>query len=74
VILAVLAAVEVALLYVVIALDTPLRPLAHRLLENPVGVFTLVMCVVMILILGMIGFLSWAEWLHKRSTDRERAV
>ena len=69
-----LAAVEVAILYAVIALDTPLTPLVHRLLENPAGVFTLVMCVVMILIVGMIGFLSWAEWLHKKRTEKERAV
>lgn len=62
------------MLYVVIALDTPLSPLVHRLLENPVGVFTLVMCVVMILICGMVGFLSWAEWLHKRSAENDRAA
>lgn len=73
VILAVLAGVEVAILYVVIALDTPLKPLVHRLLQNPAGVFTLVMCVVLILIGGMIGFLSWAERLHKKRTENERA-
>jgi hypothetical protein len=46
----------------------------QRLLRNPAGVFTLVMCVVMILMLGMIGFLSWAKWLHKKRTENERAV
>ena len=66
-----LAAVEVAILYAVIALHTPLTPLVHRLLQNPAGVFTLVMCVVMVLILGMIGFLSLAEWLHKKRTEKE---
>jgi hypothetical protein len=70
----VLAAVEIAILYAMIALDTPLRPLVHRLLQNPAGVFTLVMCVVLILILGMIGFLSWAEWLHKKHTENGGAV
>jgi hypothetical protein len=45
IILAVLVGVEVAILYVVIALDTPLRPLVQRLLQNPPGVFTLVMSV-----------------------------
>jgi hypothetical protein len=48
IILAVLAAVEIAILYALMALDTPLTPLVHRLLRNPAGVFTLVMCVVMI--------------------------
>jgi hypothetical protein len=65
----VLGTVEVALLYAAIALDTPLTPLVHRLLENPFGVFTLVMCVVLILIGGMIAFLSWAEWRHKKRTE-----
>ena len=71
--LAVLSGVEVAILYVVIALDTPLTPLVHRLLQNPAGVFTLVMCVVMLLVLGMIAFLSWAEWLHKKQTKNKTA-
>jgi hypothetical protein len=69
IILAVLAVVEVAILYAVIALDTALTPLVHRLLQNAAGVFTLVICVVLILILGMIIFLSWIEWLHKRRVD-----
>lgn len=69
-----LVVAEVAILYVVIALDTPLRPLVQRLLQNPAGVFTLVMGVVMILILGVIGFFSWAQWLHKRRTENESAV
>ncbi len=65
---------EIAILYALIALDTPLKPLVYRLLQNPAGVFTLVMCVVMILIVGMIGFLSWAEWVYKRRTHDERAA
>lgn len=72
VILAILAGLEVAILYVVIVLDTPLRPLAHRLLENPAGVFTLVMSVVTVLIVGMIGFLAWMEWAHKRRREDEQ--
>ena len=73
VILAILAALEVAILYVVIVFDTPLSPLVQRLLENPAGVFTLVMCVVLVLILAMIGFLSWAERAHKRRTGDDGA-
>jgi hypothetical protein len=70
----VLVAVEVGLLYGLIALETPLTPLVHRLLQNPGGILILVTCVLSMLVLGMIAFLSWAEWLHKKSTRDERAV
>jgi hypothetical protein len=70
----VLAAVEVGLLYVLIAWETPLTPTVHRLLQNPGGILILVTCVLLILVLGMIGFLSWAERLHKKSTKDDRAV
>ena len=69
-----LAAIEIAILCALIALETPLTSLVHRLLHDPFGDFTLVMCVVLLLILGMIGFLSWAEWLHKQRTENGRAV
>jgi hypothetical protein len=69
IILAVLAAAETGMLYGLIVLETPLTPAVHRMLETPVGVFALVMCVVGVLILGMIGFTSWAEWLHRKRTQ-----
>lgn len=74
VILGSLVGAEIAILYLVIAVETPLTPLVTRLLSNPAGVFTLVMSVVLILILGMAGFLSWAEWLHQRRTKNDAAV
>ena len=69
-----LAGAEIAILYLVIAVETPLTPLVTRLLSNPAGVFTLVMSVVLILIFGMAGFLSGAEWLHRRRTKNDAAV
>ena len=65
-ILAVLGLVEVALLYVLIALETPLTPLVQRLLRSPLGVFSLVMWVVSILVVGMWGLTSWAARRHKK--------
>lgn len=41
--IAALGFVEVAILYILIAVDTPLSPLVHKLLRNPFGVFTIVM-------------------------------
>jgi hypothetical protein len=74
IILAVLGAVEVAILNALIPLETPLTPLVHRLVESPPGVFALVIWVVGILIVGMWGFTSWAAWLHKKRTQNERAA
>lgn len=74
VILGSLAGAEIAILYLVIAVETPLTPLVTRLLSNPAGVFTLVMSVVLILIFGMVGFLSGAEWLHRRRAKNDAAV
>lgn len=66
IVLGTLVCVEVALLYVLIAVETPLSPLVRRALDNPAGIFAVVMVVVTLLCFGMAGFLSWAEWLHKR--------
>ncbi len=74
VVLAVLAAIEIAILCTLVALETPLTSLVHRLLQDPFGVFAMVMCVVLLLITGMIGFLSWAERLQKKRTENGRAV
>jgi hypothetical protein len=68
----VLCLLEVGILYLLIAVDTPVAPLVSRLLRNPPGVFTLVMFVVTTLCAAMAAFLSWVEWLHKRrSTPAE---
>ena len=60
-ILLTLAAVEVALLYVLIAVDTPATPLVRRLMRNPFGVFSLVMGVVTLLCFGMAFLLATRE-------------
>lgn len=62
----VLGLVEVGLLYLLIAVETPLSPIVRRLMRNPFGVFTVVMVVVMILVYGMIAFLTLAERAAKR--------
>ena len=67
-ILLMLAAVEVALLYVLIAVDTPATPLVRRLMRNPFGVFTLVMGVVTILCFGMAFLLGARQRAAARST------
>lgn len=72
IILAVLGGLEVAILYALIALETPLTPLVHRLLESALGVFLLVIWVTGLLSAGMWGFASWAEWYHKKQTGSAR--
>jgi len=69
-----LGLVEIAILYVLIAVDTPVTPLVRALLRNPFGVFTLVMAVVVLLCFSMVGILSWAEWAHKRRLRAGRAA
>jgi hypothetical protein len=69
VILAILSLLEITILYVLIAVDTPVTPIVRRLLENGAGVFTLVMFVVTLLCAGMAGFLSWVERYHKKTTS-----
>jgi hypothetical protein len=66
VILAALVTLEIAFLYVLIVVETPLTPVIRRALQNPAGVFTLVMVVVTLLSIGMAGFLWWGERRHKR--------
>jgi len=74
IILGALSVLEVTILYVLIAVETPLTPLIRRALSNPIGIFTLVMVVVTLLIYGMVGFLSWARWLHRRRSRPEGAA
>ena len=65
-ILGVLAGLEVAMLYMLIAVDTPLAPAVRRMVGRPAGLFTVVMGVVGVLIVGMWAFTAWAEWYHRR--------
>ena len=65
-ILTTLSAVEIGSLYLVIAFDTPVSPLVHRMLRNPFGVFVIVMSIVTIMSFGMTAFL----WLLERHSSR----
>lgn len=68
-----LCSVEVAALYIVIALDTPVTPAVHRMLANPFGAFTLVMIIVTFLCVGMAILLSLLErWGKARATAATR--
>jgi hypothetical protein len=60
-ILAVLCLLEIGILYVLIAVETPVTPIVRRLLRNPAGVFALVMFVVTLLCFGMALVLSVRE-------------
>jgi len=60
-ILLALCAVEIAFLYVLIAVDTPATPVVRRLMRNPFGVFSLVMGVVTLLCVGMALLLGARE-------------
>jgi hypothetical protein len=72
-ILGVLCLLEIGLLYVLIAVDTPLTPLVRRLLRNPGGVFALVMFVVTLLCIGMALVLTVREKM-RGPTPRDPAV
>ncbi len=69
--LAGLSVTEVGLLYAVITLDTPISPLVHRMLQNPFGVFGLVMSIVTLLCFGMAGLLTLRE---RAAAKRQRRV
>lgn len=66
IILGVLAALEVAILFVLIAVETPLAPAVRRLVEHPAGLVVIVMIVVSVLVVGMWRFTAWAEWYHRK--------
>jgi hypothetical protein len=69
IILVVLSVLEVVILYVLIAVDTPLAPVVRKLIRNPGGLFAVVMAAVTLLCIGMALFLGWAE---RRSRGRSR--
>lgn len=59
--LLILGAVEVALLYVLIAVETPATPLVRQLMRNAFGIFSLVMGIVTLLCVGMALLLGARE-------------
>jgi hypothetical protein len=69
VILAVLSALEVGILWVLIAVETPAAPVVRRAIEHPIGLVTVVLFVLAVLIVAMWGFTSWAEWYHGQRGD-----
>ncbi len=60
---------EIGLLYLLIAVETPLSPIVRQLRRNPFGVFTLVMVVVTLLIYGMAAILGLRERIATRKGD-----
>ena len=52
---------EVSLLYLLIAVETPLTPVVRRLMQNPFGVFVLVMSALVVVSLLMTGLLAIRE-------------
>ena len=70
--IAALGLAEVGLLYLLIAVETPLSPVVRRLTRNPAGVFSLVMSVVTLLFFGVAVILSIREKYAARKA-RERA-
>ena len=52
---------EVGLLYLLIAVETPLTPVVRRLMGNPFGVFVLVMSALVVVSLLMTGLLAIRE-------------
>jgi hypothetical protein len=71
IILGALGALEVVMLYALIALETPLTPIVQRLLGNAAGVFVLVMWVVSLLVVGMWAFTTWAERTHQKRSGHD---
>ena len=63
--LAAMVVLEVVILYLLIAIETPVSPIVRALLKNPAGVFTLVMLVVSLLSFGMAAFLWWGQRQHR---------
>ena len=59
-----LGVAEIAILYVLIAVESPVSPIVRRLLQTPSGIVVLVAGVIGILLLGMIALLL----LRRRST------
>jgi hypothetical protein len=75
IILGILAGFEIVILYLLIAIETPLSPIVQRLMKNPAGVFTLVMIVVTLLSFATAGFFGFVERVRKgrSGAGRERS-
>ena len=65
-ILALLCLAEVGILWLLINVESPVSPIVRRLLGNPIGVLTLVMCVVTLLCYVMAVTLAMRERRAKR--------
>jgi membrane protein implicated in regulation of membrane protease activity len=59
-----LCVAEIAILYLLIAVESPVTPVVHRLLQTPSGIVVLIASVVGFLLLSMIAVLL----LRRRST------
>lgn len=67
--LAVLVVLEIGVLYVLIAVESPLSPLVRSLLDNGFGIFALVMLVVSVLGFAMAVVLRLAEGRRRAKND-----
>jgi hypothetical protein len=56
---------------VLIAVDMPVTPLVHRLMQNPFGIFTLVMIIVTFLCFGMATLLGLRERRASKASDHD---
>jgi hypothetical protein len=65
----VLGSLEDLILYLLIAVNSPVAPAIRRAIQNPFGLFAVVMSVVTFLSLGVAAVLSWVE---RRATRRDR--
>jgi Co/Zn/Cd efflux system component len=68
----VLGAAQVAILYVLLAVETPLSPAVHRLVEKPSGVIVLALFGLSVVVVGMWAFTSWAERHQKKQEGSDR--
>lgn len=71
-IIAVLWLIQIGLLYVLIAVETPLSPIVRQLMTNAGGLFAVVMFVVALLCCGMSVFLYAMERFHTKRQNGDR--
>lgn len=60
--------VEVATIYFLIAVETPLSPWVHDLLARRFGMVILAAVGLMAVLVVMFVLLSWIEWRHRRGS------
>ena len=59
-------AVQVFAMFVLVGIDTPLRPWVLRTMERPMGVLMLSTAGLALVVVVMLTVLNWIEWRQKR--------